>query len=78
MNDTMSSYFVNRMGAIGASVQCRPNQARFLLYRFDEVNPVIDQHLLLLRCRLKDVDQRDQMALSGNEHTFPPLSYHEP
>jgi hypothetical protein len=39
----------------------------------DEAQPGIDQELLLLRFRLKGVDQRHQMTFSGNTHFFPPL-----
>lgn len=31
------------------------------------------QRLLLLRRRLKDIDQRDQIPLFGNKHLFSPL-----
>ncbi len=35
--------------------------------------PVIDQRLLLLLPGLKDINERDQLALFGNQHLFPPL-----
>lgn len=38
-----------------------------------EAKPLIDQCLLLLRFRLKDIDQGHQITLSGNEHCFSPL-----
>jgi hypothetical protein len=39
----------------------------------DEAQPSTDQGLLLLRFRLKGVDQRHQMTFSGNTHVFPSL-----
>jgi hypothetical protein len=37
----------------------------------DEAQPGTDQGLLLLRFRLKGVDQRHQMTFLGNAHFFP-------
>src|SRR5262245_25642003 len=65
---------VKDAGAVGAAVQRCPNQARLLLHCFDEVHPMLNQCLLLLRGRLEDIDQCDQMALAGNAHSFPPWS----
>ncbi len=60
-------------GAVCASVQCRPDEAGLILHRVGEATPLIDQRLLLLRFRLKNVDQRHQVTFSGNKHVLPPL-----
>src|SRR5712692_7742586 len=46
---------VDDAGAVGASVQRRSDEARLLLHLFSEAYPLIDQRLLKLRLRLKDV-----------------------
>jgi hypothetical protein len=56
--------------AISAFVQSGPHVARLIPHRFSEANPLIDECLLLLRGRLKDVDQGDQVILFGNMHLF--------
>ena len=61
---------VDNTGAICAFVQCCPDVTRLIPYLFGEANPLIDKCLLLLRGRLKDVDQCDQSVLFGNTHKF--------
>jgi hypothetical protein len=58
-----------------AFVQRRPQEARLILHRFGEANPLIDERLLLLRRRIKGVDQRHHLARLGNTHRYPPLDY---
>ena len=61
---------VDDTSAVCAFVQCCPDVARLIPHLFGEANPLIDECLLLLRGRLKDVDQCDQVALFGNTHMF--------
>ena len=66
---------VDHAGAICTFVQCYPDHARLILYLFSKASPLIEQRLLLLGRRLKDIDQRDQIPLFGNKHLFSPLMY---
>jgi hypothetical protein len=56
-------------------VQCYPDHARLIFYLFSKASPLIDQRLLVLGRRLKDIDQRYQVTLFGNKHLFSPLMY---
>src|SRR5260370_11583001 len=64
---------VDHAGAICTFVQCYPDHAKLIFYLFSKASPLIDQRLLLLGRRLKDIDQRDQIPLSGNKHLFSPV-----
>src|SRR5215469_10435279 len=64
---------VDDAGAVCASVQRRSDEARLLLHLLGEATQLIEQRLLLFRLRLKDVDQRHQVTLLENTHSFPPF-----
>src|SRR5260370_10431454 len=64
---------VDHAGAICTFVQCYPDHAKLIFYLFSKASPLIDQRLLLLGRRLKDINQRDQIPLFGNKHLFSPL-----
>src|SRR5258708_12027611 len=66
---------VDHAGAICTFVQCYPDHARLIFYLFSKASPLIDQCLLLLGRRLKDIDQSYQVTLFGNKHIFSPLRY---
>src|SRR6266567_1348189 len=61
---------VDDTSAVCAFVQCCPDVARLIPHLFGEANPLIDESLLLLRGRIKDVNQCDQVAILGNMHMF--------
>src|SRR6266700_346035 len=61
---------VDDTSAVCAFVQCCPDVARLIAHLFGEANPLIDECLLLLRSRIKDVNQCDQVAIFGNTHMF--------
>jgi hypothetical protein len=58
-----------------ASVQRCTDAGRLLLdYGLGEATQLIEEDLLLFRLRLKDVEERYQVTLSGNMHFFPPFA----
>src|SRR6266536_5972742 len=64
---------VDHASTVCAFMQCYPDHARLIFYLFSKASPLIDQCLLLLGRRLKDIDQSYQVTLFGNKHIFSPL-----
>ena len=60
---------VNDTRTVCASVQRCPDAGRLILYYgLGEATQLLEENLLLFRLRLKDIDERYQVTLSGNKH----------
>lgn len=61
---------IDDTGSIGAAMQRRSHQARFIPDRLDEARPLLDQLLLLCGLRLKNIDDRHQIIFACNMYLF--------